>query len=128
LDFPILWRQLLLSPLLRKLKIGCLPDRAFSHLMVWFTQHREFERVKAFMINTRLIKFVEEKLLIGLSSMVGFNPAFCHFLVLIQESNQRKSRKNNASPLKLSLSPLFFQANPPSDSGYNFQQTLLTLF
>jgi hypothetical protein len=36
----------------------------------------------------------------------------CHFLALMQESNQRKSRKNNASPRKISTrTPLFFRAN-----------------
>jgi hypothetical protein len=40
---------------------------------------------------------------------------FCHFLGLIQESNQRKSRKNNASARKKSTrTPLFF---PPHAHG-----------
>jgi hypothetical protein len=36
--------------------------------------------------------------------------AFCHFLVLIQESNQRKSRKNYASPLQAFAHPAIFSA------------------
>jgi hypothetical protein len=37
-----------------------------------------------------------------------FSLAFCHFLVLIQESNQRKSRKNNASTLQACTHPAIF--------------------
>jgi hypothetical protein len=37
--------------------------------------------------------------------------SFCHFLCLIKESNQRKSRKNNASARKIAThTPLFFRA------------------
>jgi hypothetical protein len=48
-------------------------------------------------LSTLLIKFIEEKQAFDSALVVEFMQAFCHFLVLIQESNQRKSRKNNAS-------------------------------
>jgi hypothetical protein len=49
---------------------------------------------------------------------VVHSPTVCHFLALMQESNQRKSRKNNASPRKIATrTPLFF---PPHAHGIGF--------
>jgi ABC-type Fe3+ transport system permease subunit len=49
------------------------------------------------------------------ASAVALYQSFCHFLALMQESNQRKSRKNNASTRKKSTrTPLFF---PPHAHG-----------
>ncbi len=42
--------------------------------------------------------------------MVYHITSVCHFLVLIQESNQRKSRKNNASTLQAYAHPAIFSA------------------
>jgi hypothetical protein len=58
-------------------------------------------------INTLLTKFSYnvKKVL-----MIDFLLAFCHFLVLIQESNQRKSRKNNASARQAQTHPAVFSA------------------
>jgi hypothetical protein len=67
------------------------------------------------------LDFLSEKFLVLLAVkalMVVPYQSFCHFLGLIQESNQRKSRKNNASPRKLSTrTPLFF---PPHAHGILF--------
>jgi hypothetical protein len=48
-----------------------------------------------------------------------FTLAFRHFLVLIQESNQRKSRKNNASTLQANAHPAIFSGLPTSFFVYD---------
>jgi hypothetical protein len=52
------------------------------------------------------LTFLNENFLLRLRSRLqrlSVILAFCHFLALMQESNQRKSRKNNASPRKRAI-------------------------
>jgi hypothetical protein len=73
------------------------------------------------------LAFLSEKLLVLFAVKVlpvVLYESFCHFLALMQESNQRKSRKNNASPRKIATrTPLFF---PPHAHGILFFDDFLS--